>query len=61
MTRGCFFRCVDGPLVERDGIMDRFVYRDIFKRYYMVPHAEDEMPLGGYFDKIMTLRTDPNW
>lgn len=37
-----------GPLVEIEGVMDRFVYKDILDKQ-MLPHAKDNMPPGWIF------------
>jgi hypothetical protein len=44
MVWGCFHGGGLGPLVQIHGIMDRFYYRDILNDY-MVPYADDNMPL----------------
>ena len=44
MVWGCFSRSGTGPLVRIEGVMDRFVYKDILQTH-MLPFAEEEMPL----------------
>lgn len=44
MVWGCFSGNGVGPLHEIDGIMDRFVYRDILQNV-MYPYADEEMPI----------------
>lgn len=41
---GCFSGFGIGPLQKINGIMDRFMYKDILENI-MLPHAEEEMPL----------------
>ena len=41
---GCFSGYGIGPIHQINGIMDRFMYRDILKNV-MLPHADEEMPL----------------
>lgn len=41
---GCFSGHGIGPIHRINGIMDRFVYKDILENI-MLPHAEEEMPL----------------
>ena len=48
MVWGCFSAAGVGPLHRINGIMDRFMYRDILERV-MLPHAEDNMPLRWVF------------
>jgi len=44
MVWGCFSWYGVGPFHRIDGIMDRFVYKDILETV-MLPYAEDDMPL----------------
>ena len=48
-----------GPLFQINGIMDRFVYRDISERQ-MVRFADDNMPLMGNSSRTMTLNIHLN-
>lgn len=50
MVWGCFSRSGVGPLVKIDGIMDRFLYKDILENN-MLPHADEEMPLRWLFQQ----------
>lgn len=50
MVWGCFSGSGTGPLVRVDGIMDRYLYRDIL-RDHMLPYAEEEMPLRWLFQQ----------
>lgn len=45
---GCFSGHGIGPIHRIDGIMDRFMYKDILQDV-MLPHAEEEMPLKWIF------------
>ena len=51
MVWGCFM-AISGlrPLFQINGIMDRFVYRDILEKQ-MVPFADDNMPLRWQFQQ----------
>lgn len=64
MVWGCFSSSGTGPLVKIDGIMDRFVYRDILENH-MLPFAEWEMPLSWIFqqdnDPKHASRLVKNW
>lgn len=44
MVWGCFSGNYVGPLHKIDGIMDRFVYRDILQNV-MYPFADEETPI----------------
>lgn len=48
MVWGCFSGQGLGPLQKIDGIMDRFLYKDILENV-MVPYAEWSMPLSWHF------------
>ena len=48
MVCDCFSGQGIGPIHMIDGIMDRFMYSDIFKDI-MLPYAEEEMPLKWTF------------
>ena len=49
MDWGCFSGISGlGPLLQINGIMERFVYRDILEKQ-MVPFADDSMPLRSQF------------
>lgn len=48
MVWGCFSGQGLGPLQKIDGIMDRFLYKDILENV-MVPYAEWNMPLSWHF------------
>ena len=51
MVWGCFSGISGlGPLFQINGIMDRFVYRDILEKQ-MVPFADDNMPLRWQFQQ----------
>lgn len=50
MVWGCFFRSGVGPIIEINGKMDRFMYRDILENT-MLPFAEEEMPLRWVFQQ----------
>lgn len=50
MVWGCFSGYGMGPLHRIDGIMDRFVYRDILKNV-MLPYVEDNLPLRYKFQQ----------
>lgn len=50
MVWGCFSGFGVGPLYKIDGIMDRFMYKDILINQ-MVPFAEDRMPLKHWFQQ----------
>lgn len=50
MVWGCFSGQGIGPIHKIDGIMDRFMYRDILKDV-MLPYAEEEMPLKWTFQQ----------
>lgn len=47
---GCFSGQGIGPIHKIDGIMDRFMYRDILKDV-MLPYADEEMPLQWRFQQ----------
>ena len=51
-----------GPIHYIDGIMDRFMYRDILQKV-MLPYAEDEMPLQWWFqqDPKHTCKVCKEW
>ena len=52
MDWGCFSGVSGlGPLLQINGIMERFVYRDILEKQ-MVPFADDSMPLRSQFQFI---------
>ena len=52
MDWGCFSGISGiGPLLKINGIMERFVYRDILEKQ-MVPFADDSMPLRSQFQFI---------
>ena len=48
MVWGCFSGSGTGPLHKIEGIMDRFMYKDILEQV-MLPHAEWNMPLSWIF------------
>lgn len=50
MVWGCFSSSKTGPMIKIDGIMDRFLYRDILQNH-MLPYAEWEMPLNWHFQQ----------
>lgn len=50
MVWGCFSGQGIGPIHKIDGIMDRFMYRDILKDV-ILPYAEEEMPLKWTFQQ----------
>ena len=50
MVWGCFYGYGLGPLHRIDGIMDRWVYKDILQNI-MLPHAEWEMPIRWIFQQ----------
>ena len=50
MVWGCFSGKGMGPIHHIDGIMDRFMYRDILQNL-MLPYAENEMPLQYRFQQ----------
>lgn len=50
MVWGSFHARGIGPLVRIDGIMDRFLYRDILSDH-MLPFAEDNLPLTWIFQQ----------
>ena len=50
MVWGCFSALGTGPIHKINGIMDRFVYKDIMEDV-MLPHAEWEMPLKWIFQQ----------
>ena len=65
MIWGCFSSISGlGPLFQINGIMDRFVYRDILEKQ-MVPFADDSMPLRWQFqqdnDPKHTSKLIKNW
>lgn len=48
MVWGCFSSQRIGPIHKVDGIMDRFLYKEILQNI-MLPHAQEEMPLKWTF------------
>jgi hypothetical protein len=50
MVCGCFFRDGVGPLHRVEGIMDRFVYKDIVEKT-MLPFAKRQMPRGWIYQQ----------
>lgn len=48
MVWGTFSYGGVGPLVEIEGVMDRFVYKDILDKQ-MLPYVKDNMPHGWIF------------
>lgn len=48
MVWGCFSGHGMGPISKIDGIMDRFLYKDILETH-MLPYAEEDMPLKWIF------------
>jgi transposase len=48
MVWGCFSGYGMGPIHKIDGIMDRFVYKDILAEE-MLPHGKENMPRGWIF------------
>lgn len=50
MVWGCFSRDGVGPIHQIDGIMDRFVYKNIVNSI-MLPHAKDKMARGWIFQQ----------
>lgn len=50
MVWGCFSRSGTGPIIQVQGKMDRFQYKEILENT-MLPFAEDEMPLRWIFQQ----------
>ena len=55
MVWGCFSGQGIGPIHHIDGIIDRFMYRDIVQNV-MLPYAEDEMPFQWRFQILLTIK-----